>query len=222
MNRRMLFVWSLSIGAVCILIGASVSSVVNASASESGRKASSPLFAHQISQSVQRAAPRLSTAYLAKGRIAGISFAAPPTLGETFTRAVRMMQSNPREIDALFTSIERNPQVLAYLTSNGMSAEELHRYLNLIRTNPDQVAGQLERLQGQIPASRLDAPAPLGLNTTSVIGCVVTIIVLLPIVLVIAFVVVLFTLRILACMNLDQVMQQIMDQIVQGLHHPAG
>jgi hypothetical protein len=221
MSRKMLVLWGLSLAAACLIVSAGISSAVHASVSDSGRKAGSPLFAHQINQSVQQTSVPLATSFLTKGHRLGITFARQPTLGETFKRAITMIQTNPRQIDAIFTAIEQNNQVLSYLSANGMTAQELHRYLNLIRTNPDQIASQLENLQDKIPASRLNNPAPLGLNTTNPFACVITVIVLLPVVLVIAFVVVLFTLRIFACMNLDAVLQQIMDQIVQGIH-PAG
>ncbi|MBN2599785.1 MAG: hypothetical protein JXA75_04520, partial [Candidatus Thermoplasmatota archaeon] len=59
------------------------------------------------------------------------------------------------------------------------------------------------------------------LNTSNPIGCVITAIVMIPIVLVIGLIVVLFTLRILQCLKLDEVMNTIMAQILQGLT-PAG
>jgi hypothetical protein len=217
----MIILWGLSLAIACLLVSAGISSAVHATVSDSGKKAGSPLFAHQISQSAQQASTPITTSFLTKGQLLGITFVQQPTLGETFKRAITMIQNNPRQIDALFTAIEQNRQILTYLSANGMTAQELHRYLNLIRTNPEQIASQLASLQDKIPASRLNGPAPLGLNTTNPFACVITVIVLLPIVLIIAFVVVLFTLRIIQCMNLDAVLQQIMDNIIQGIH-PAG
>jgi hypothetical protein len=99
-----------------------------------------------------------------------------------------------------------------------ISVAEFKSQLNHIKNDPSAYIEKIRSVESQLDATKINTPIPLSLNTTNPIGCVVTVIALLPVVLVVGMIVVLFTLRILQCLNLDQVMQDIFDNILQELY----
>ncbi len=212
--------WSLCVLTAGLVLVATISMAVSESVASTQTAPRSPLFSVRVQQSLQtQAAPRLATSYVSRNM--GILFTKQPSVSESLDRAMALMRSNPALVERVFAAIETNAQVLAYLEANGVSAESLHRYLYLVRTNPEQVAAYLQQTQASLSSEQLGTPAPLGLNTTNPIGCVITVIALLPVALVIGLIVVVFTLRVLKCLTFDEVLNEIMQQIIQGLNLPT-
>lgn len=95
--------------------------------------------------------------------------------------------------------------------------DEFRTYLNQLKNDPSLFIEQIRRAEPKFSEQQLQSPAPLSLNTTNPFACVITAIVMIPVVLVIGLIVVLFTLRILQCLNFNEVMNNLMEQILQGL-----
>jgi hypothetical protein len=102
-----------------------------------------------------------------------------------------------------------------------MTVAEFKTYLNRLKNDPSLFIDEIRNAEPKLTAHQLNTPVPLGLNTTNPFACVITAIVMIPVVLIIAFIVVLFTLRIIQCLNLNEVMNQIMDQVLQELYPPV-
>jgi hypothetical protein len=132
-----------------------------------------------------------------------------------------MLNANPDFFAKFLKTLSSNPRVIALLQENGMTVAEFKTYLNRLKNDPSLFIDEIRNAEPKLTAHQLNTPVPLGLNTTNPFACVITAIVMIPVVLIIAFIVVLFTLRIIQCLNLNEVMNQIMDQVLQELYPPV-
>lgn len=129
-----------------------------------------------------------------------------------------MLNANPVFFAKFLKTLSSNPRVIALLQENGMTIAEFKTYLNRLKNDPSLFIDEIRNAGLTLSSQQLQTPQPLGLNTTNPFACVITVLVMLPVVVIIAFIVVLFTLRIIQCMNLNEVVNQIMDQILQELY----
>lgn len=159
--------------------------------------------------------------YLGKGSNIHLFLTAKPTLATTIDRAIKFMNQNPAFFTKFLQTITSNPRIIALLQKNGITMNEFKTHLNQMKNDPSLFIKEIQSTEPRLSATQLHDPLPLELNTTNPFGCVITAIVMLPVVLIIALIVVFFTLRILQCMNLDEIVNNIMDQIMQELF-PTG
>ncbi len=129
-----------------------------------------------------------------------------------------MLNANPVFFAKFLKTLSSNPRVIALLQENGMTVAEFKTYLNRLKNDPSLFIDEIRNAGLTLSSQQLQTPQPLGLNTTNPFACVITVLVMLPVVVIIAFIVVLFTLRIIQCMNLNEVVNQIMDQVLQELY----
>ncbi len=129
-----------------------------------------------------------------------------------------MLNANPVFFAKFLKTLSSNPRVIALLQENGMTVAEFKTYLNRLKNDPSLFIDEIRNAGLTLSSQQLKTPQPLGLNTTNPFACVITVLVMLPVVVIIAFIVVLFTLRIIQCMNLNEVVDQIMDQVLQELY----
>lgn len=129
-----------------------------------------------------------------------------------------MLNANPDFFAKFLKTLCANPQVISLLQQNGMTVTEFKTYLNRLKNDPSLFIEEIRNAGPKLSAQQLNTRLPLSLNTTNPFACVITAIVMIPVVLIIAFIVVLFTIRILQCLNLNEVVNQLMDQILQELY----
>lgn len=219
MKKKILII---SISAVILLVLASYSSVIGTSTVQSTQKGESPLFAIRTQRSTQKESEQLvQSYYLGKGLNSHLFSPIQPSLNNALDRTVKMLNANPEFFSKILKTLSSNPQVIALLEQNGMTLAEFKTYLSRLKNDPSLFIDEIRNAEPKLTAHQLDTPLPLGLNTTNPFACVITAIVMIPIVLVIALIVVVFTIRIIQCLNIDEVMNDIMEQVLQGLS-PAG
>ena len=211
-----------SISAAALLLLTSLSSVIGTKNVPSTQTVESPLFTVRTSRSIKTESDHtIHSQYLGKGVNAHLFKPIQPSLNSALDRTVKLLDANPAFFAKFLRTLCSNPRIIALLQEQGITMAQFKTHLNLLKNNPSLFVEEIQNAEPKLSAQQLQTPVPLQLNTSNPIGCVITVIVMIPIVLVIGLIVVLFTLRILQCLKLDEVINTIMDQIIQGLS-PAG
>ena len=211
-----------SISAAALLLLASLSSVIGTNNVPSTQPVESPLFTVRTSRSIQTQSDHtIRSQYLGKGVNSHLFKPIQPTLNSALDRTVKLLNANPAFFAKFLRTLCSNPRIIALLQEQGITMAQFKTHLNLLKNNPSLFVEEIQNAEPKLSAHQLQTPMPLQLNTSNPFGCVITAIVMIPIVLVIGLIVVLFTLRILQCLKLDEVMNTIMEQVLQGLT-PAG
>jgi hypothetical protein len=206
----------LGVSAAVLVIIASFSSVIGNNNKSSSQEIESPLFTVRTQRSIHKASRQaLQSSYLGKGSNSHLFITAKPTLATTIDRTIKFLNQNPAFFTTFLQTITSNPRVIALLQKNGITMNEFKALLNQLKNDPSLFIEEIQSIEPRLSATQLHDPIPLGLNTS--FSCVITAIVMLPVVLIIALIVVFFTLRILQCMNLNEIVNNIMDQIMQEL-----
>lgn len=219
MEKKTLIV---TISAAVLLVIASFSSVIGSNDEQSSQKIESPLFAVRTQRSVHTDSEQtIQSHYLGKGMNSHLFRPMQPSLNNALDRTIKLLNANPDFFAKFLKTLSSNPRVLALLEQNGMTVAEFKTYLNRLKNDPSLFIDEIRSAGPKLSAQQLKTPLPLSLNTTNPFACVITAIVMIPVVLIIALIVVVFTLRILQCLNFSEVINQIMDQVLQDLY-PAG
>lgn len=218
MKKKILTV---SVSAAVLLVLASLSTVIGYTTPTS-EKIESPLFAIRTQRSIQKVSERsVHTSFIGKGHNSQLFLGAKSSLSATIDRTIKLLNQNPAFFAKFLKIVSSNPRVIALLKEQGVTMTQFRTHLNRLKNDPSLFIEEIQNAELKMDAEKLNTPLPLGLNTSSVIGCVVTAIVMIPIVLVVALIVVVFTLRILQCLNLNEIVNDIFDEIMQGLS-PTG
>ena len=212
---------ALSVSAAVVLVVASFSSVIGYT-TPSSETIKSPLFAIRTQRSIQKVGDRpVQTSYVEKGMESELFSLKKSSLSTTIDRTIKLLNQNPAFFAKFIKTISTNPRVLAYLKEQGVTLTQFRTHLNRLKNDPSLFIEEIQNAELKMEADTLHTPLPLGLNTSSVIGCVITAVVMAPVALILALIVVIFTLRIFQCLNIEEVIQQIFDQILQALS-PVG
>ena len=135
-------------------------------------------------------------------------------------KALEIFRQNPKVLQQLLSNLNHYPYIIDMLSKYGISIVQLYSYLSKIRENPSLLEDDLTNIQFAINSQ--DDSHPLGLSTSNPLGCfIVAIVALVPITVVLTLVVLLFTIRIFTCMNINDcantIANQIWSQLTQGL-----
>jgi hypothetical protein len=205
--------------AAVLLVIASFSSVIGSHEVQSSQKIGSPLFEVRTQRSIHTdSVQTIQSHYLGKGVNSHLFQQNQPSLNSALDRTIKMLNANPVFFAKFLKTLSSNPRVIALLQENGMTVAEFKTYLNRLKNDPSLFIDEIRNAGLTLSSQQLNTPQPLGLNTTNPFACVITVLVMLPVVVIIAFIVVLFTLRIIQCMNLNEVVNQIMAQVLQELY----
>jgi hypothetical protein len=219
MNRKIIIG---CIGSVILLILVTFSSVVGSQTTQSSNKfiPSSPLFNTRTIRSINKKAPEIKSNYLGKGNYLNL-FPLKKSLNEDmFNKAMEIISKNPALLIKLFDNMENFPYFRELLNKYDVNKFEVKNYLRILMDNPSLLSKEMKNIQIAVP--NVDSPQPRGLSTSSALGCFIVALIVLPIItVVIALVALVFTLRILTCLNVNDcaeiIAQDIWDQLVQGL-----
>ncbi|MFA5103452.1 MAG: hypothetical protein WC525_09905 [Candidatus Thermoplasmatota archaeon] len=209
-----------SIFAAALLLVISLVSVVGyQSVKRNEYNGSSPLFAVRTSQATQQTVPEGTATFLGKGAALSL-FPSRSLTNEDLMRAIQWFQAHPAVVIKLLENIDRYPGVAGMLADRGVNTQDVKTYLRMIQRNPGLVSEALANAD-TLASSETDTQ-PLGLSTSNPLGCfIVAMVALIPITVVITLLVLLFTLRILTCMNVNdcanEIAEGIWDQLIQGL-----
>jgi len=205
-----------SIGAAVLLILASVSSVIGSTASQSqNQQTASPLFAVRTAQSnQQQQTMNIQCRYLGKGRSATLFPASSLTLQSQLDKAIKIIQNNPGLVKKLLEKISDAPQIIKVFTQYGVSVPDVQRYITQVKDNPELLKDQLKDVDFALKPGPL-GPRPLGLDTSSAIGCFITVLVLLPLAIVIGILIA--TITLVTCLNIGGCAEAIITGILQAI-----
>ncbi len=209
----------ITISAAILLVIASFSTVIGSNAIQASQQKESPLFVVRTQRSIHAETDlSIQSQYLGKGLNSHLFRPIQPSLNTALDRTIKMLNANPDFFAKFLKTLCANPQVVSLLQQNGMTVAEFKTYLNRLKNDPSLFIEEIRNAGPKFSAEQLNTRLPLSLNTTNPFACVITAIVMIPVVVIIAFIVVLFTIRILQCLNLNEVVNQIMDQILQELY----
>jgi len=211
-----------SIFAAAVIIIVSFASVVAYQSVRSTEKDShSPLFSVRIQRAINKASERSMTSdYLGKGKTLYLFTSSQSMLHLQLDKALGIINNNPAMVEKLFERISNSPQVLRLLQQYGVSVADIELFLAQVKDNPELLKNQLNKVDCSVYMA--DGPQPLGLDTSSAIGCFITILVLLPIAIVIGIIIA--TITIVTCLNIgncaETIIKAILTGMMQGLQQP--
>ena len=215
MNKKMLVV---SILAAAIMILLPISSVVGTNVVKSHneeRAIGSPLFAVQ-----QRSKNKISSEYLGKGKVLNLFLSRRSSLQSLADRALKIIEARPGIIKTLMDKVTSIPEVVSLLEENGISIDDFKNQMNLIMNDPVLLKEKTDDAVLLSPFG--DDPMPLGLSTSSALGCFIIALILIPLFAVIGMIIA--TITIITCLNIngcfETLVQNLVDSFVQGLVQP--
>lgn len=213
MKKKIVF---LSCGIVVLLLLVSLSSVIGFTALQSQNQkvdVGSPLFTVRIAQSTHRQTTgTLRSEYLGKGRVLPLFLTSQTTLQAQLDKALKIIENNPTLVKKLFEKIRNSPQIVSLLREHGLKVSQVEQYIAQVRENPKILKDQLKDIEVALPVDTLRS---LGLNTSSAIGCFITILVLLPLAIYIGLLIA--TITLITCLNIGNCFETIITKILYSL-----
>jgi len=206
--------------AAMIILVAFVSAVGYQSVQAREPESYSPLFAVRTQRATEKESDGGITAFLGKGKQTSIFPSGNLQQQEMIQSAFRIFSSNLVLLDKLVDNLHKFPAVAAMLMKYGINTMEIKNAMKMIQDDPSLLAEKINDVQSIVPQD--DDAQPLGLSTSSALGCfIVAILVIVPVTVVLTLLLLLFTIRILTCLNVNDcannIANQIADQLIQGL-----
>ncbi len=220
MNKKILVI---SILAAVLMILLPLSSVVgtNVVNSEEKKTGLSPLFAVRSQRSVYKDySMKIDTCYVGKGNMLNLFLSRQSSFEQMLNRAIKLIEIKPEILNVIVDRFETNPNMVEILSKNDISMDEVRHQLSLIKNDPSLLRQSID--ESAISLSRGDIPQPLGLSTSSAIGCFIMLIALIPLALVLTMLIA--TIMIVTCFNIggcfEAMFETIMTNMIQGLTQP--
>jgi len=217
----------ISVGSVLVILLillAPVASVVASNVLKSNiekRSLISPLFTVRAQRSLYReSTEKISVNYLGKEKQLNIFPSRKSQNEDMINKAIKIFGTNPALLNRLLDSLDKFPYLAGLLTKYGVNTLDIKNYMRIIKNNPLLLTEEMNDIQISLPHD--DSPQPLGLSTSNPLQCFIVILVaLVPITVVLTLLVLLFTVRIFTCMNVNDcannIAKEIWDQLLQGL-----
>ncbi|MBN1280659.1 MAG: hypothetical protein JXA00_03330 [Candidatus Thermoplasmatota archaeon] len=209
-----------SSGAAVLLILASLSSVIGVPSSQpESSSVESPLFAVRTAQSTaQHTNSIIARNYLGRGKTTNFFQSGRTTLQAQLDKAFQLLQNNPILVKGYFKKITTSPQVRQLLQSYGYSVADVERYFDDVRQHPELLHEYVSEVD--FPVSLIDSPQPLGLSTSSALGCFITVLVFIPLAITLGLVIA--TITLVTCLNIggcfEAIVTQLLYAMIQELH----
>jgi hypothetical protein len=207
-----------SFGAVLLLILTSYTSVIGFQTTTHNDPSlqSSPLFVVQTLRSTNQKTSMLQTSYLHKGYHENLFLPTQNINQDSISKALQFFTSHPAVFKELLSKLQKSPYYNTIMKTLEIKTPNIIPYLRSMQNNPSLFVEQLHSLQSLTPAD--DTAQPLGLSTSNPLGCfIVAVFALLPVTIVITLLALLFTLRVLTCMNVNDCANTIANSIWQSL-----
>jgi hypothetical protein len=184
------------------------------------RELSSPLFSVRAQRAIDKTPAPGMTAFIGKGTTTHLFPSTGTSNQDMINRALQIFRQNPKILEQLLNNLDHYPAVIEMLSKYGITPAQVHSYLIKIQENPSLLEDDLINIQFSLD-SQCDSQ-PLGLSTSSSLGCfIVAIVALVPITVVLTLLLLLFTIRIFTCLNINDcannLANQIWSQLIQGL-----
>jgi hypothetical protein len=181
---------------------------------------SSPLFAVRTQRAAQTIPQDITTVFIGKEKQINIFPATTQNQG-IINKAIQFFRSNPAVLTKLVDKLDAFPYSRGLLAAYGISKIQIKNYMKILQENPSLAWEQINGLSPVISPED-SPPQPLGLSTSNALACfIMGLIVLVPLTAYLTLLSLVFTLRILTCLNVndcgDIIVKNIWDQLVQGL-----
>lgn len=178
----------------------------------------SPLFYNRLTTMINKDNEEIKSNYIGKGTTLNLFFNKKSYIRGWMDKAIMLIQSNPAIIDSIFARVQKTPYTMKLLKENGISKTDLIKYATQLKSNPSLLKQEFDQVQINVDTTP-QPPTPKGLSTSSAIGCLITVIALLPLVVILA--VLIGTITIITCLNiggcLETIMENMFDSILQEL-----
>lgn len=155
----------------------------------------------------------LTVNYLGKGKPQVLFTTSQSILDTRIDKAFKLIQNKQGMIQDILERISKTPQIARLFKQYGLSIPQIKQTLAQIRDNPELLQDHLEHFN--CPSYILTDDQPLGLDTSSALGCFITVLALLPLALVIG--VLIATITIITCFNLGDCFTNLIQAILNGM-----
>lgn len=181
----------------------------------------SPLFNIKIQRAINKTSEGTITLnYLGKGKTLHFFPSSQTLFSKQLDKALKIINTNPKIIQKLCEKISKNPQMMRLFHQHGLNIHVIKQSLIRIKNNPELLKNEFNIFS--IPMNIADNPQPLGLDTSSALGCFIVALILLPLALMIG--VLIATITLITCLNIGDcftnVVQAILNGMLQGLDQP--
>jgi hypothetical protein len=206
--------------AAVILVVMSFATVVGYQSVQANEKEySSPLFTVRTQRAIQKGDANGISTFLGKGKQLNI-FPGETQRGELITAALKIFSTHPALLNRLLDNLDKFPALTQLLIKYNIHPVEIKNYMKMIQDNPLLLTDKINEIQTVLPHD--GHPQSQGLNTSNPLGCfIVALVALIPITVVLTLLLLLFTVRILTCLNINDcannIAEQIWSQLLQGL-----
>lgn len=133
------------------------------------------------------------------------------------SQALTILNNRPRLIDSLLQHITSNPHIQSILHNNGLSVTQIKQDLYTKLEKPQELQTYLTEYLTEVP--QINPPQPLGLSTSSALGCFIIVIAMLPVLLILTTLIA--TITLVTCLNIggcfEAIWTQIGENFIQGL-----
>jgi hypothetical protein len=219
MRRKLTLV---SIFVAALIISMSFLSVVGRQSVQANeQESSSPLFAIRTQHATQIKSQGITTTFIGKEQPLNI-FPAHTQNEITIRNAIQIFSANPTLFNKLLNKLNHFPYITKMLAKYGINTVDITNYLRVIQNNPSLLLEESSELQKVLNPDTTDPYHPLGLSTSNALACfIMGVFVLLPLTAFLTLLSLVFTLRILTCLNVNDcgntIVEHIWNQLLQGL-----
>lgn len=214
MNKKILII---SILAAVLMILLPLSSVVGTNVVKSNDKENvgSPLFAIR-----HRSKNTIRSEYLGKEKPLNLFLAKRTSLQAYADKALKMIEARPSLLKSILDSIAVMPEIEELMKQHDIKMDDFKNQMNQVINNPELLKGKVDEAVLLSPFG--DDPMPLGLSTSSAIGCFIIALVMAPLIALIGMIIA--TITIITCLNIngcfETLVQNMLDSFIQGLTQP--
>jgi len=183
--------------------------------SEKERNYSSPLFTIRSQQSIDdQSTGKINSNYVGKGKLINFYPVRTSNLNNLAERAYKIIKENPKIISIIMDKISLMPEMTKYLESNSIDIDEFKNQISYVINHPEILKEKILELQ----SPQYNSPQPVGLSTSSALGCFIIVLIMAPILAIIG--VIIATVTIVTCLLpncFENFMENLLDGFIQGL-----
>lgn len=221
MNKKALIMSSL---AVVLIVSASLSSVVGTIAVKSNDEKisiASPLFAVRTQRSLNKEeTKKINSNYLGKENTLNLLFLRKSSLQSYIDKALKIIDARPQILNLVVDRTAKMPEIVTLLKENDLTINEFKSQMHQLMDDPILLKEKVDESVLTSPFG--DDPLPLGLSTSSVLGCFIVALIMVPLFAMIGLIIA--TITIITCLNIggcfENLVQQLIDNFIQGLTPP--
>jgi hypothetical protein len=131
-------------------------------------------------------------------------------------RALKIITKNPEIFQVLIDKLESIPGIILLFEQQHLDLGEFQQYLQTMKNDPDVLGQEIETILDQLGDSvdfSLEDPEPLGFSGQP--GCLIGLLIILPILIMIGTMIATFT--IITCLNINGCFEKVFEGIFEGL-----